>query len=247
MLANAWDMLRETNPAKVPKFDAVVANPHFSYRWEPGEAMSEDVRFKAHGVAPKSAADFAFLLHGLHYLKDDGVMAIVLPHGVLFRGGGEERIRTKLLKDGHIDTVIGLPANLFYSTGIPVCILVLKKCKKPDDVLFINASEHFEKGKRQNRLRDEDIKNILETYQFRREEERYSKRIPMERIKEEGYNLNISRYISTAIADSEIDLAATHGVLEIIENTIQEATIKHNEFLEELGLPPLPSPDSSKW
>ena len=129
-LKNEWDMLRETNPAKKPAFDAVVANPPFSYRWDPGEAMGEDMRFKAHGVAPKSAADFAFLLHGLHYLKDDGVMAIILPHGVLFRGGVEERIRAKLLMDGHIDTVIGLPANLFYSTGIPVCILVLKKCKQ---------------------------------------------------------------------------------------------------------------------
>jgi type I restriction enzyme M protein len=244
-LKNDWEMLRETNPAKKPHFDAVVANPPFSYRWEPTEAIGEDVRFQNHGLAPKSAADFAFLLHGFHYLKDEGVMAIILPHGVLFRGGAEEQIRTKLLTDGHIDTVIGLPANLFYSTGIPVCILVLKKCKKPDDVLFINASEHFEKGKRQNRLREQDIDKIVETYQFRKEEERYSKRIPIERIKEEGYNLNISRYISTAIAESEIDLAETHGVLEIIENTIQKATIKHNEFLEELGLSPLPSPDSN--
>jgi type I restriction enzyme M protein len=244
-LTNDWEMLRETNPAKKPHFDAVVANPPFSYRWDPSEAMGDDVRFKNYGVAPKSAADFAFLLHGFHYLKDEGVMAIILPHGVLFRGGAEERIRTKLLTDGHIDTVIGLPANLFYSTGIPVCILVLKKCKKPDDVLFINASEHFEKGKRQNRLRDEDIDKIVETYRFRKEEERYSKRIPMERIKEEGYNLNISRYISTAIAESEIDLAAIHGELETIENAIQKATIKHNQFLKELGLPPLPSPDSN--
>ena len=147
-LTNDWDMLRETNPAKKPAFDAVVANPPFSYRWDPKDEAGEDMRFKAHGVAPKSAADFAFLLHGLHYLKDDGVMAIILPHGVLFRGGVEERIRTKLLIDGHIDTVIGLPANLFYSTGIPVCILILKKCKKPDDVLFINAAEQFVKGKR---------------------------------------------------------------------------------------------------
>ena len=142
-------MLRETNPARKPYFDAVVANPPFSYRWEANEALGEDVRFKNYGLAPKSAADFAFLLHGFHYLKDDGVMAIILPHGVLFRGGAEAKIRRKLLNDGHIDTVIGLPANLFYSTGIPVCILVLKKCKKPDDVLFINASEHFEKGRRQ--------------------------------------------------------------------------------------------------
>src|SRR6516164_2990180 len=116
-------------------------------------------------------------------------MAIILPHGVLFRGGAEERIRTKLLKDGSIDTVIGLPANLFYSTGIPVCILVLKKCKKPDDVLFINAAEHFEKGKRQNILNDKHIEKIVDAYQYRRETDRYSKRVSMERIAEEGYNL----------------------------------------------------------
>src|SRR6202795_5061558 len=106
-------------------------------------------------------------------------MAIILPHGVLFRGGAEAKIRRKLLKEGHIDTVIGLPANLFYSTGIPVCILVLKKCKKPDDVLFINASEHFVKGKRQNQLTEDHIKTIIDTYQFRKEAERYSKRVSM--------------------------------------------------------------------
>ena len=141
---------------------------------------------------------------------------------------------------GTIDTVIGLPANLFYSTGIPVCILVLKKCKKPDDVLFINASEHFEKGKRQNRLRDEHIEKIVETYQFRKEEDRYSKRIPMERIDEEGYNLNISRYISTAVSEKEIDLTVVHQELTESEKKIREATSKHNEFLKELGLPLLP-------
>ncbi len=182
----------------------MVANPPFSYRWEPTEAMGEDMRFKNTGVAPKSAADFAFLLHGLHYLKDDGVMAIILPHGVLFRGGAEERIRTKLLKDGHIDTVIGLPANLFYSTGIPVCILVLKKCKKPDDVLFINAAEHFEKGKRQNQLTDEHIAKIIETYQKRTAKpiERYSRRVEMKEIEANDFNLNISRYVSTAEAEA---------------------------------------------
>ena len=181
-LTNAWDYLRETTPAKKPQFDAVVANPPFSYRWDPTDTISQDMRFKNHGVAPKSAADFAFLLHGLHYLKDDGVMAIILPHGVLFRGGAEERIRRKLLQDGHIDTVIGLPANLFYSTGIPVCILVLKKCKKPDDVLFINAAEHFERGKRQNQLTEEHIGKIIDTYQHRKEEARYAKRVGMEEI-----------------------------------------------------------------
>ncbi len=239
-LTNDWDLLRETNPAKMPKFDAIVANPPFSLRWEPKDDMSDDVRFKNYGLAPKSAADFAFLLHGFHYLKDQGVMAIILPHGVLFRGGAEERIRTKLLKDGHIDTVIGLPANLFYSTGIPVCILVLKKCKKPDDVLFINAAEHFDKGKRQNILTEEHIDKIVETYRDRREEACYSKRVSMERIAEEGYNLNISRYISTATAEPEIDLGATHAELVSIERRIREATRKHNEYLSELNLPPLP-------
>jgi len=239
-LTNEWDALREMNPAKQPRFDAVVANPPFSYRWEPTEALGEDMRFKNYGLAPKSAADFAFLLHGFHYLKQDGVMAIILPHGVLFRGGAEERIRTKLLKDGHIDTVIGLPANLFFSTGIPVCILVLKKCKKPDDVLFINAAKHFEPGKRQNRLLPEHIDKILDTYQHRREEDRYSMRVSMERIEKEGYNLNISRYVSTAEAEEEIDLGAVHSELVSLEEKISAATKRHNDFLKELGLPLLP-------
>jgi type I restriction enzyme M protein len=238
-LLNEWDWLREQNPARMPRFDAIVSNPPFSYRWEPTDALGEDMRFKNHGLAPKSAADFAFLLHGFHFLKDEGVMAIILPHGVLFRGGAEERIRTKLLKDGHIDTVIGLPANLFYSTGIPVCILVLKKCKKSDDVLFINAAEHFEKGKRQNRLLPEHIDKILDTYQFRREEERYARRVPMAEIESNGYNLNISRYISTAVAEPEIDLQAVNADLHSVEQKIKEARDKHNGFLKELGLPPL--------
>jgi type I restriction enzyme M protein len=218
----------------------VVANPPFSYRWEPTEALGEDVRFKNYGLAPKSAADFAFLMHGFHYLKQDGVMAIILPHGVLFRGGVEARIRTKLLKDGHIDTVIGLPANLFYSTGIPVCILVLKKCKKPDDVLFINATGHFEKGKRQNRLLDEHIEKIVSTYQFRNEESRYSRRVSMDEIVSNDFNLNISRYISTTVAAEEIDLGAVNAELMSLEQKIEAATRKHNEFLKELGLPLLP-------
>jgi type I restriction enzyme M protein len=239
-LLNDWDILRELNPAKKPSFDAIVANPPFSYRWDPSENMGDDVRFKSHGLAPKSAADFAFLLHGFHFLKDEGVMAIILPHGVLFRGGAEERIRTKLLKDGHIDTVIGLPANLFYSTGIPVCILVLKRCKKPDDVLFINAAEHFEKGKRQNRLLDEHIDKIIETYKTRKPEDRYARRVEMAEIEKNDYNLNISRYISTAVGEEEIDLEATNQTLVDIEKAVQTATKKHNEFLKELGLPLLP-------
>lgn len=239
-LLNDWEILKEQNPAKKQKFDAVVANPPFSYRWEPTEVLGEDFRFKNYGLAPKSAADFAFLLHGFHFLSDEGTMAIILPHGVLFRGGAEERIRRKLLEDGNIDTVIGLPANLFFSTGIPVCILVLKKCKKPDDVLFINASEHFEKGKRQNQLSLEHIEKIVSTYQFRKEEERYSRRVLMEEITSNDFNLNITRYISTAVQEEEIDLQAVNNNLVEIEKSIFEATKKHNEFLVELGLPVIP-------
>ena len=241
-LLNEWDIMREQNPAKKPSFDAIVANPPFSLRWDPTDALADDVRFKSHGLAPKSAADFAFLLHGFHFLKDEGVMAIILPHGVLFRGGAEDRIRTKLLNDGHIDTVIGLPANLFYSTGIPVCILVLKKCKKPNDVLFINASgpENFDKGKRQNQLSKQHIAKIIDTYQFRKEETRYSRRVEMDEITKNDFNLNISRYISTAVSEVEIDLAETNQTLVDIQKSIKAATENHNGFLKELGLSPLP-------
>jgi len=241
------------NPAKTLKCDAVVANPPFSYRWKPNEALSEDFRFKSYGLAPKSAADFAFLLHGFSFLGDEGSMAIILPHGVLFRGGAEARIRTKLLKDNNIDTVIGLPANLFFSTGIPVCILVLKKCKKYDDVLFINASEHFEKGKRQNRLLSEHIERIIDTYQFREvkgdetdeEKRRYARRVSLEEIEKNDYNLNISRYVSTAKPEPVIDIGAVNAELVGYEYDIVNATNKHNQFLKELGLTPLP-PGSEK-
>ncbi|MCD6180750.1 MAG: type I restriction-modification system subunit M [Candidatus Cloacimonetes bacterium] len=236
-LLNQWPMLNEMNPAKKVEFDAVVANPPFSLRWEPDDTLAEDFRFKSYGLAPKSAADFAFLLHGFHYLADNGTMAIILPHGVLFRGGAEKKIRTKLLKDNNIDAVIGLPANLFYSTGIPVCILILKKCKKEDDVLFINASEHFEKGKRQNYLRYEDIDRIVETYKNRPEKiERFASRVSMKKIEENDYNLNVSRYVSTAVAEEKIDLDGVNKNLSEIEKKIKDSTAKHNEYLKELGL-----------
>ena len=241
-LLNDWELLRETNPAKQIKFDGIVANPPFSLRWEPNEAMGEDFRFKNYGLAPKSAADFAFLLHGFHFLSQEGTMAIILPHGVLFRGGAEERIRTKLLKDGHIDTVIGLPSNLFFSTGIPVCILVLKKCKKSDDVLFINASDsdNFEKGKKQNKLLDKHIEKIVKTYQFRKEEDRYSRCVSMEEIEKNEFNLNISRYVSTSKSEKEIDLKDVNKSLVEIEKNIIKYTEEHNKFLKELGLDLLP-------
>lgn len=239
-LLNDWEILNEMNPAQKLQCDAVVANPPFSLRWEPSESLAEDFRFKSYGLAPKSAADFAFLLHGFHFLSDEGTMAIILPHGVLFRSGAEERIRTKLLKDGSIDTIIGLPSNLFFSTGIPVCIMVLKKCKKFDDVLFINASEYFERGKRQNVLLPEHVDRIVETYQFRKEDKKYSRRVSMEEIGKNGFNLNISRYVSTAVEEEIIDLADVKKNLDATEVAIEKAKDKHNQFLRELGLPELP-------
>jgi type I restriction enzyme M protein len=238
-LKNDWPILNEMNPAKKIVFDAIVANPPFSLRWEPNDATGEDFRFKNFGLAPKSAADFAFLLHGFHFLSDEGTMAIILPHGVLFRGGAESRIREKLLKDGNIDTVIGLPSNLFFSTGIPVCILVLKKCKKEDDVLFINASdeENFEKGKRQNYLRDKDIQKIVDTYQERPDNiERYARRVSMKEIEKNEYNLNISRYVSTAKPEPIIDLKEVNEKIENVDKRIKTSKEEHNTYLKELGL-----------
>ena len=240
-LENDWDILREPNPAKKVEFDAVVANPPFSYRWSPTEEMAKDFRFKNHGLAPKSAADLGFLLHGLHYLARDGAMAIILPHGVLFRGGTEKAIRTKLLKDGNIDTVIGLPSKLFYSTGIPVCILVLKKCKRTDDVLFINAAELYQPGKRQNSLLPGHIEEIVETYQNRTEKERFSRLVALDEIENEhDFNLNISRYVSTGEPEEEVDLDAVYERLSDLQELIGSAAQRHNGYLKELGLPSLP-------
>jgi type I restriction enzyme M protein len=242
-LSNDWDMLSEENPSKKVVFDAIVANPPFSLRWTPSDIVGHDFRFKGYGLAPKSAADFAFLLHGFHFLSKEGTMAIILPHGVLFRGGAEANIRTKLLKDNNIDTIIGLPSNLFFSTGIPVCIIVLKKCKKHDDILFINASGegNFEKKKRQNSLRPKDIEKIASTYQYRTEEDRYSKRVTMDEIESHDYNLNISRYITTAKPEKPVKLDEVNAELVNLEKDIIKYTKDHNEFLKELGLDLLPN------
>lgn len=235
-LTNDWSLLKDSNPVKPVTFDAVVANPPFSLRWEPDDETSNDPRFKNYGVAPKSAADFAFLLHGFHYLSDSGTMAIILPHGVLFRGGAEANIRQKLLHDDNIDCIIGLPSNLFYSTGIPVCVIVLKKCRKSDDVLFINAAECYEKGKKQNVLLPEHINKIVDTYRARKEEDRYSRRVSLKEIKENDYNLNITRYVSLAQEEEKIDLTANYQKLKDIEASITDSKNNLNGFLKELGL-----------
>lgn len=240
-LVNDWDILNEENPSKKMTFDAIVANPPFSLRWDPKEETAKDFRFSGFGVAPKSAADFAFLLHGLHFLSDNGTMAIILPHGVLFRGGKEEVIRKELLKKDYIDSIIGLPANLFYSTGIPVCVIVLKKCRKNDKILFINASseEHYEKGKRQNFLREKDIEDIIEAYKNRETISRYAREVPLSEIKDNGYNLNISRYVNLSKDEEIIDLNMVNERLTEIEKEIIKARDEHNKYLEELGLPKL--------
>lgn len=237
-LVNDWSVLSEENPAKKLTFDAIVANPPFSLRWDPKEETAKDFRFNGFGVAPKSAADFAFLLHGLHFLSDSGTMAIILPHGVLFRGGKEEVIRKELIKKDYIDAVIGLPANLFYSTGIPVCIIVLKKCRKNDKILFINASseEHYEKGKRQNYLRENDVDNIIDAYKSRKSISRYSREVSLNEIKENDYNLNITRYVNLSKEEEMVDLNAVQEKLVEIEREIIKARDEHNKFLVELGL-----------
>lgn len=237
-LVNDWSVLSEENPAKKLTFDAIVANPPFSLRWDPKEETAKDFRFNGFGLAPKSAADFAFLLHGLHFLSDSGTMAIILPHGVLFRGGKEEVIRKELIKKDYIDAVIGLPANLFYSTGIPVCIIVLKKCRKNDKILFINASseEHYEKGKRQNYLRENDVDNIINAYKSRKSISRYSREVSLNEIKENDYNLNITRYVNLSKEEELVDLNAVQEKLVEIEREIIKARDEHNKFLVELGL-----------
>ena len=235
-LTNDWSMLKESNPVKPVKFDAVVANPPFSLRWEPADDASEDQRFRDYGVAPKSAADFAFLLHGFHYLNDNGTMAIILPHGVLFRGGAEAKIREKLIHDDNIDCIIGLPTNLFFSASLPVCIIVLKKCRKSSDVLFINAAELYDKDKKQNVLAPEHIDKIVDTYRNRTEEDRFSRKVSLKEIKDNDYNLNITRYVSLAQEEAPVDLKANHELLTSINAQINDAKVKVNAFLKELGL-----------
>lgn len=207
-------------------FDVVVANPPYSQRWDNNDRKLKDPRFKDYGLAPKTKADYAFLLHGLYHLDQNGTMAIVLPHGVLFRGAKEGKIREALLKKNQIDAIIGIPAGLFYSTGIPTVILVLKKNKTNKDILFIDASKGFEKGKNQNILRDEDIDKIIETYKARKDVERYAHVASFDEIKENDFNLNIPRYVDTFVPEPPVDLkevaADLHETNIEIEKTQKE-------------------------
>ena len=191
------------------KFEAIVANPPFSAKWSSDKSFLDDERFSAYGkLAPKSKADYAFLQHMIYHLDENGTMGIVLPHGVLFRGAAESTIREYLVDEkNYLDAVIGLPANIFYGTSIPTCILIFKKCREENqDVLFIDASKDFEKVKNQNKLRPEDIDKIVNTYANREEIEKYSHRASLEEIRENDFNLNIPRYVDTFEEEEPIDL-----------------------------------------
>ena len=221
------------------KFDAVVANPPYSQTWSADPKFMEDERFSAYGkLAPKSKADFAFIQHMIFQLSDNGTMAVVLPHGVLFRGASEGTIREYLIKEkNYLDAVIGLPANIFYGTSIPTCILVFKKCREHEDnILFIDASKDFEAGKNQNRLRDEDVDKIVKTYIDRVEIEKYCHIAPMSEIEENDYNLNIPRYVDTFEEEEEIDIKQVQKDLKDIDKEIAEVDKELNVYLKELGL-----------
>lgn len=208
-LAEDWPILKSGNEIGQPLYvDAVVSNPPYSQQWDPKD-RENDARFKDYGVAPKSKADYAFLLHELHHLKPDGILTIVLPHGVLFRGGEEEQIRTNLIEKNNIDAIIGLPANIFFGTGIPTLVMVLKQHRANDDVLIIDASKGFVKDGKQNKLRACDIKKIADTVRYRKEIQGFSKKVSREEIRQNGYNLNIPRYVDSSEATEQYDIYAT--------------------------------------
>jgi type I restriction enzyme M protein len=218
-----WPTGEETN------FDMVLMNPPYSAKWSAASGFLQDERFGDYGVlAPKSKADYAFLLHGLYHLKNNGTMAIVLPHGVLFRGAAEGKIREKLLRAGNIYAVIGLPANLFYNTSIPTCIIVLKKHREGRDVLFIDASRKFEKGKRQNAMTDEHIDSVIDLYDKRETAEKEAFLASFEDIEKNDFNLNIPRYVDTFEKEEEIDL---NVLLADMKKTDEELEKVQGEFV----------------
>ena len=221
------------------QFEAIVANPPFSAQWSANPLFMSDDRFSQYGkLAPGSKADFAFVQHMIYHLADNGAMAIVLPHGALFRGAAEQHIRKFLNKNkNYLDAVIGLPANLFYGTSIPTCIMVFKKCREnPEDVLFIDASQHFEKIKSQNVLLFEHIEKIIATYRNRTEEGKYSKRLRIAEIAENDYNLNIPRYVDTFESEEQIDINAVASELKALESQMHETDSVLTAFCKELNI-----------
>ena len=221
------------------RFEAIVANPPFSANWNANPLFMSDDRFSAYGkLAPKSKADFAFVQHMIHQLADNGTMACVLPHGVLFRGAAEGHIRKYLIEDrNYLDAVIGLPANIFYGTSIPTCIMVLKKERThKDNILFIDASQHFEKVKTQNYLREEDIKLIIDTYINRTTTDKYSYVATLQEVAENDYNLNIPRYVDTFEEEEPVDLAAVAQELKAIDTDMATTDATIADYCNQLGI-----------
>lgn len=221
------------------RFEAIVANPPFSAKWSANSLFMSDDRFSQYGkLAPKSKADFAFVQHMVHHLAENGQMAVVLPHGVLFRGSAEGHIREYLIKEkNYLDAVIGLPANIFYGTSIPTCILVFKKCKEhPNDILFIDASEHYEKVKTQNVLTQDNIDKIVTTYRERKVEDKYSYVASLDEIAENDYNLNIPRYVDTFEEEEPVDIDAVMAEIKALETQRTELDKEIDGYFKELGL-----------
>jgi len=221
------------------RFEAVVANPPFSAQWSANPMHMQDDRFSQYGrLAPSSKADYAFIQHMIYQLDDNGTMAVVMPHGVLFRGGAEGHIRAFLIREkNYLDTVIGLPANLFYGTSIPACILIFKKCREnPEDILFIDSSQHFEKGKNQNQLREADIEKIVSTFTERKTEDKYSYVAKLDEVKENDYNLNIPRYVDTFEEEEQIDVKKVAFLLKEFESREAEIDSTILNYTKELGI-----------
>ncbi|QKG29810.1 type I restriction-modification system subunit M [Campylobacter sp. RM16187] len=218
-------------------FDVVVANPPFSLdKWGEDIAANDSFgRFKR-GVPPKSKGDFAFVLHMISSLNSNGTMGVILPHGVLFRGASEGRIREKLIRENLLDAVIGLPANLFYGTSIPVCIMIFKKNRTKEDVIFIDASREFEKGKNQNSLTDENIQKIITAYKNRSRIDKYSHVASINEIEQNDFNLNIPRYVDTYEEEEQVDMAAVKLEISRLEDELKIVQDKMDGYLKELGL-----------
>ncbi len=238
-----FDIKQEDSLERPQHFDlraeAIVANPPFSAQWSASPLHLGDDRFSQYGrLAPSSKADFAFIKHMIHHLADNGIMAVVAPHGVLFRGGAEGHIRQYLIEDrNYLDAVIGLPANIFYGTGIPTCILVFKKCREnPEDILFIDASQHFIKVGNQNYLRDADVEKIIDTFRERRAEDKYSRAATLAEVKENDYNLNIPRYVDTFEVEDGIDLNAIAAELKTLETAMNETDKTLAEYCRQLNI-----------
>ena len=230
------------NPMHIDlRFEAIVANPPFSAKWSANQLFTNDERFSQYGkLAPSSKADYAFVTHMIHQLDENGTMAVVMPHGVLFRGAAEGHIRQYLIEDkNYLDAVIGLPSNIFFGTGIPTCIMVFKKCREnSEDILFIDASKEFEKVGKQNVLRAEHIDKIIDTYRHRRVVDKFSFVASTNDLIENEYNLNIPRYVDTFEEEEPVDLENISNELKSLENDISETDKTISDFCDELNIKP---------